>query len=510
MVLNKENKTITSAAMGVLIVIIVSKIVGFVESAMLAAYFGTSVEVDMFYLANTIVNNFVFTIFSCLAVVGLTMYNTARKDDAENGNRFISALLCSMLPFSFIVIAVIFIISPYISSLMASNYTDKEVDLLTFYIRELSVAAIFYVITTIFTCVLNAHKKFIPGALMGCVQNLTLIVFIVFLSDQIGVNAVVIGFWAAYLIQTAVLYICVRRVLKFRRFSYSKDINIKKLFLLILPLLLGEAVGEINALVDQYLATKQGVGYVSGLSYSGTLNDVVSALFMQTTTIVLLSFFSALVIEKRYDEMINELKKIIKYISLMVIPISIVTIFCADHLVSFVFERGKFNSESVFVTSQALIGYAIGFVPRIVMVVAKRPFFAIENTRIPMAIGMIAITINISLTILLSGFWGILGITVATSISHMVSCFLYFNRISSVFENVSWKDCYVFFTKVGIAAIISAILTCAVLYIKIGSHFYVLVVATVVCFCTYLGVLHMLKLTELKTLTLKIKNKISK
>ncbi|WP_157225289.1 murein biosynthesis integral membrane protein MurJ [Bacteroides oleiciplenus] len=508
--MNKENKTITSAAMGVLIVIIVSKIVGFVESAMLAAYFGTSVEVDMFYLANTIVNNFVFTIFSCLAVVGLTMYNTARKDDSETGNRFISALLCSMLPFSFIVTAVIFVISPYISSLMASNYTAKEVDLLTFYIRELSLVAIFYVITTIFTCVLNAHKKFVPGALMGCVQNLTLIVFIVFLSDQIGVNAVVIGFLAAYLIQTAVLYICVRRVLKFRRFSYSKDIDIKKLFLLILPLLLGEAVGEINALVDQYLATKQGVGYVSGLSYSGTLNDVVSALFMQTMTIVLLSFFSALVIEKRYDEMINELKKIIKYISLMVIPISIVTIFCADHLVSFVFERGKFNSESVFVTSQALIGYAIGFVPRIVMVVAKRPFFAIENTRIPMAIGMIAITINISLTILLSGFWGILGITVATSISHMVSCLLYFNRINSVFENVSWKDCYVFFAKVGIAAIISAILTCAVLYIKIESHFYVLVVATVVCFCTYLGVLHTLKLTELKALTLKIKNKISK
>lgn len=159
MVVNQENKTIVSAAFGVLIVIIVSKIVGFVESAMLAGYFGTSVEVDMFYLANTIVNNFVFTIFSGLAVVGLTMYNTARKDDIENGNKFISALLCSMLPFSFIVIGVIWIISPYVSLLMASNYTAKEVELLTLYIRELSIVAIFYVMTTIFTCVLNAHKN---------------------------------------------------------------------------------------------------------------------------------------------------------------------------------------------------------------------------------------------------------------------------------------------------------------------------------------------------------------
>lgn len=510
MVVNQENKTIVSAAFGVLIVIIVSKIVGFVESAMLAGYFGTSVEVDMFYLANTIVNNFVFTIFSGLAVVGLTMYNTARKDDIENGNKFISALLCSMLPFSFIVIGVIWIISPYVSLLMASNYTAKEVELLTLYIRELSIVAIFYVMTTIFTCVLNAHKKFIPGALMGCVHNLTLIVFIIFLSNQIGMNAVVLGFGVAYLIQTVVLYVCARRIFKFRRFSYSRDINIKKVFLLILPLLLGEAVGEINAMVDQYLATKQGVGYVSGLSYSGTLNDVVTALFMQTTTTVLLSFFSAFVVEKRYGEMINELKKIIKNISLLVVPISIVTIFCADHLVSFVFERGKFDSESVLVTSRALVGYAIGFIPRIVMVIAKRPFFAIENTRIPMVIGVIAIVINISLTILLSNFWGIFGITVATSISHIVACYLYFNRINSVFDNVSWKDCLVFFQKISIATIISAILTYAVLHINIETHFYVLVVATVVCFSTYLGVLHILKLAELKILVLQIKSKISK
>lgn len=208
--------------------------------------------------------------------------------------------------------------------------------------------------------------------------------------------------------------------------------------------------------------------------------------------------------------MINELKKIIKNISLLVVPISIVTIFCADHLVSFVFERGKFDSESVLVTSRALVGYAIGFIPRIVMVIAKRPFFAIENTRIPMVIGVIAIVINISLTILLSNFWGIFGITVATSISHIVACYLYFNRINSVFDNVSWKDCLVFFQKISIATIISAILTYAVLHINIETHFYVLVVATVVCFSTYLGVLHILKLAELKILVLQIKSKISK
>ena len=64
MMRRNTDKSIAKATAYVLVVTIAAKIIGFVESALVAAFFGTSANLDMFYLANTIANRFIFTIFS--------------------------------------------------------------------------------------------------------------------------------------------------------------------------------------------------------------------------------------------------------------------------------------------------------------------------------------------------------------------------------------------------------------------------------------------------------------
>lgn len=504
MMRRNTDKSIAKATAYVLVVTIAAKIIGFVESALVAAFFGTSANLDMFYLANTIANRFIFTIFSGLAVVGLTLYNNARHNDPNKGDRFITALIIYMVPLGVLVTAIIYIAAPWVASIMAYNYAEEQQFILTTYLRDLSFISVFYVLTTILTCVLNANKRFLPGAFVGGFQNIIVIIFILILSEEIGVKSIVWGFVVAYVLQTLFLYFFASSVFKPRSCSLIKDIDIRRILILIFPLLIGEATAEVNTLVDQFLATNQGTGYVSGLSYSETLNDVVTSLFMQTITTVLLSYFSALAVKKQYAEMLAELKTIFKYVTLILIPISIITCTNADRIVSFVFERGNFDSISVNITSTALIGYALGFVFRTLMVIAKRPFFAIENTGIPMTVGIITVAINISLSIALSKIWGIFGITVSTSISYIIACIIYFILLSRSFKEMSWYDCIPFVKNISIASLFAIIITLSINGILPSNNFIALVTVTAICFLTYFGILYFTKTPELLSLKKKL------
>lgn len=503
---SKKNNSLANAAFTVLVITVFAKIIGFVESTIVAAYFGTSAEIDMFYLACTISNRFVFTIFSWLAVVGLTMYNTYLKRDGEVGaNKYVTSLICYIVPVAIGVTLLIYIFAPFIASVMASNYSDNEISILIKYLRELSLISVFYALTTIFTCVLNAHKKFVPGTLVGIIQNGTMILFVVSLSNRIGANSVVLGLVIAYILQTIFLYFCTNRVFKFTRCDLKSDIDIKRICLLVLPLILGEATAEINILTDQFLASIQGAGFVSGLAYSETLNDVVTALFIQTITTVLLAFFSKLAIEKEYKKMMDELIEIFKIITILLIPVSIITVTSAKEIVSVVFERGNFDENSVRITACALIGYGLGFIFKTLMVIAKRPFFAIENNRIPMKIGIYTVIINITLSILLSQIWGLFGITLATSVSYLLAVLFYMRELHKLFDynfRFYWNG---FTGKI----IISSLIAISSVLIICNTHFYsnlvTLIVRTILCFSLFFISLLILKVNEVKMVLNKIK-----
>jgi len=507
----RKDKGIANAALWVLLVTVISKVIGFAESAIAASYFGTTAEIDMFYLASTFANRFVFTIFSGLSIVGLTMYNSARQEGGdEKGNRFTSALISCVIPLAVIVTILIYFASPFVASIMASNYNEEMRQMMACYLRELSLIAVFYALTTIFTCVLNANKRFLPGVMVSIIQNLSMILFIVLLSHRIGVNSIVLGLVVAYVLQALFLYYVTRSLFRFSSFSLRNDINIKHILLLLAPLILGEATGEINTLVDQYLASLQGEGCVSGLTYSETLNDIVTALFIQTVTTVLLAYFSELAVKKEYSEMLLELKKILKTLTILLIPVSIVTITCPDDIVSIVFERGNFNNESVNITALALCGYGFGFVFKTIMVIVKRPFFAINNTKVPMYMGVFNVAVNISLSIILSKQFGIIGITLATSISYFIVCIIYFILLSKTFSEMDWKDTLPFIKKSFIAIIISFVVVFLVDKINISHHFVNLSVITFLCFMTFFGTLYFLKLEDLSLIMDQVKQRFHK
>jgi len=72
-------------------------------------------------------------------------------------------------------------------------------------------------------------------------------------------------------------------------------------------------------------------------------------------------------------------------------------------------------------TSAALIGYALGFASMGVRDIILRGLYSFKNMKGPMITGIIAVAVNILFSVILSRFLGIMGITVASSISMTVN-----------------------------------------------------------------------------------------
>ena len=131
--------------------------------------------------------------------------------------------------------------------------------------------------------------------------------------------------------------------------------------------------------------------------------------------------FSTYTAEGDYERLTDTMKKAINIMICIMVPITIVTCLCATNIVTIAFGRGAFDATSIAMTTAALIGYAIGFTSMGVRDIILRGLYSFKDTKGPMITGFFAVGFNIFFSILLSRFIGIMGISIASSISLTVN-----------------------------------------------------------------------------------------
>lgn len=125
-----------------------------------------------------------------------------------------------------------------------------------------------------------------------------------------------------------------------------------------------------------------------------------------------------------------------------------------------------------------------------------------------MIMGVVNVAINISLSIVLSYYYGIIGITLATSISYVFICAIYFYILSHTFDEMNWADCILFSKKVLIALVVTGLSSYFFARMNIINHFVSLSILTIACFLIFGVVLYFLKLSELSLIYDKVIIKI--
>src|SRR5210317_823194 len=203
-----------------------------------------------------------------------------------------------------------------------------------------------------------------------------------------------------------------------------------------LPAIFGSSVAQINVLLGGIIASMLGVGKISLLYYSDSLMEFPLGLFGIALATVTLPYLARQAANESYDEFADTLDWSMKLVLLIAVPAAIGLIVLAEPLVTTFFYGGVFTGDDVRMTALALQAFSVGLIGFSYVKILAPAYFAREDTRTPVRIGLIALAVNFVLSVTLAwyltriGFAGThAGLALAISVAALLNAFLLYRGL---------------------------------------------------------------------------------
>jgi len=239
--------------------------------------------------------------------------------------------------------------------------------------------------------------------------------------------ALVIGAWIGGLAQLAVLFWDMHRHtgVLWPKFHLRHSATIK-VFLLLMPVLIGQATGEVNKLVDRFFAMSLGADKVDALYYSQRLIQLPLSIFGIAVSVAILPTISRAAARGEFDSIRDTLKQGFRQSFFLVIPSLVGLIALGGPLIRVLFQGGHFDQELADQTNAAMFYGALGLLSFSWVKISVQGFYAVQNTVTPVIVATISMALNIVFILLLVRPMGYLGLALATTLSYTVNFVLLF------------------------------------------------------------------------------------
>lgn len=389
------------------------KCIGFVNRIAIAYHFGTSNVTDIFYNASGFIDSISSIVLASLSVGVINIYINNKRENRND--KFISDLILICFTMMLIMSCVLFCLSDHIAYFLAPSYSSTNISELGKMLKYLSICFPFQGLIAVFTSILQAEKNFTPVKMVGTVSSMVSIICVILLTNRLGVYSLVVSYVVGIVFNTIILWYSSKKIFNFSftRICYSDDL--KKLLVLIGPLIIGIAAHEINLIIDKSIASGFKMGAISALSYSCVLYLLVENVFINSIVTALLPELTQNVANNKAID--GSVGKVVVFTELLLIPIFVIMFCFSTDIITLLYGRGNFDEYSISLTSVALKGYVIGLPFLGLRDIYMQVFYAFGNTSIPVKVNTISVVINIILDFVLSKYYGVMGIAIATSVS---------------------------------------------------------------------------------------------
>ena len=406
-----------------------------VREQVLAALFGAGNAMDAYNVAfrvpNLVRDLFAEGAMSSAFVPTFTRHlATDGKASAWRlGNNVVNGLI--LITGALVILGIVFA-DPLIG-LFADAYRDipGKFELTVFLTRLMLPFLTFVALAAACMGMLNSlHRFFIP-ALSPAMFNLVMIICALVLvpfMPAVGlpaIAAVAIGALLGGAAQLALQWPALRREgFRYRPILDWRDDSLRRVLVLMGPGTLGLAATQINVFVNTVLATGQGTGAVSWLNYAFRLMYLPIGLFgvsIATATLPAISRHWA-----RNDERATR-RSVADGLSLMLmlnVPATVGLMVLATPIVRVIFERGAFTPADTAATAAALQFYAIGLIGYSVVRITSPVFYALGQSRTPVAVSVATVLLNAALNLWLVQVMGYRGLALGTSVAALFNATL--------------------------------------------------------------------------------------
>ncbi|MCU9814824.1 murein biosynthesis integral membrane protein MurJ [Paraclostridium sp. AKS73] len=419
---------LAKSAFWLMVVTMLSKVLGLGRELVLGYFYGTSGYSDVYIVAMNIPLVVFASIGTALLTTFIPLYQEVLNDKGEErALKFSNNIMNIVIILSIILGILGYIFAEPLVKMFAFHYEGEKLILAVKFVRIMIGGVVFIGLSNLMTSYLQIKGDFTIPGMIGFPNNIIIILSIILsgVTGNIYILAIgsLIGMASQFLFQVP---FAIKKGYKFKPTIDFKDEYLKKMLWLVLPVLIGVAVNQINAMVDRSLASGLEDGVITALSNANRLNGFVMGMFIATLGAVIYPTLSKLSTENNKEKFAESVANSVNCVNLLVVPASIGAMILATPVVRILFERGAFNDRSTTLTATALVFYSIGMVGFGLRDILGKVFYSLKDTKTPMINGVIAVILNIVLNIVLVKVMGHGGLALATSLSALICIVLLF------------------------------------------------------------------------------------
>ncbi len=421
-----QSKRAVKSAIIIIVFTIASKLLGFVRESLIAAKFGSGATTDTFFISLTAISLFTSIIISSINNTMIPILSEVeaiegKKGKKEHTNNFLNIVVLSSI---FIMILAWFL-APIILRVLAYGFHGEQRQSALLMMRIGLSAIIFASIQGVFRGYLQSELMFIESAATLFPFNIVYLIYLIFLSSIFGIKGLMVTSVFAVAAQIIIQLPGVRKTgYRYKAVLNLKDEYVRKIVLLIPPVLMSVAIVDLNKIIDKSMASTLVAGSISALNYADRLNGIIISIFVSAISTVIFPMLSNEANKSTYDKYKKVTISGINTVLLITIPATIAMIILANPLVRIAFQRGAFSTDATHMTVGALIFYSIGLVGLALLSLLNLTYYSLQDTRTPMIISFIAVGINIIFNFILIKSMAHRGLALATSISSIIASLL--------------------------------------------------------------------------------------
>lgn len=426
---DEKNKAIKAAGF-MMVITFVGKILGLVRDQFLAGNYSVGKEASAFLTASRIPRIFFDVVFasaisaSFIPVFNEYMKKKGKKEAFKLSNNFIT--LINLLTVTLTFLGIIF--APFLTNLFADGFDAETAALCTSLLRILFPATVFTGLAFSFVGILQSMDEFNVPAAMSIASNLVIIIYYLFLNKKFGIYGLTIAFLIGWAMQ-AVIQIpsLLKRGYVYKPYLDLKDEGIKKILILMLPVMVGTWVQPINLAINTKFASHlfDGSG-VSAVEYANTVYSIIVGVFVLSIANVIFPRLSRMSVENDKESFSKTISETFEAMFYVIIPMTVGMMCVSESVIRLIYQHGGFGEFAVSITSKALFFFSAGMIGFGIQNILSRAFYAQQNGKMPLISGVISIGLNLVLCALLTNKFDVAGLAVAATISQTVAAFILF------------------------------------------------------------------------------------
>jgi putative peptidoglycan lipid II flippase len=515
---------------------IVSRVTGFLRTAVLAAALGAEVVSNDYNLANTIPNMvYELLLGGVLASVIVPLLVRAGRRDGDRGEAYAQRLLTLAGVFLGIATVLAVLCAPLIALLFSNSHTTPASQHLTAVFSYLLLPEIFfYGMAALFAAILNTRNHFAAPMWTPILNNIVVIltagVFMLLPSaarplqpstiSTLQVLVLGVGTTLGIVVQAVGLLPALRRVgFRYRPRWDWRELHLRELGRISSWMLGYVVVSQIALVIVLWISNKAGDRVVDGRHAPGpAVFNNAYLIFMMANGIVAVSIMTALMprmssaaADHRWPDLTRQLSFGTRLSSVILIPTSVAYLVLGRQLSVTLFGYGDYAGRPAIETGWVIAAAGLGLVPFAISQLQLFAFYAMPDTRTPALLNLpvagLRIAVDLILLFTLPVLWVDTGLMVGNAVSFVLAVAVGYWLLRRRIGNVELTEVLSTLGRLTVAALIAAVPTVLVAlilehYLGLGhvGSLVGLVLGGIVLIAVYLAVALALRVREIHDL----------